>query len=152
MQPVPPCPGPARWWWTQASGLLLCWQLQLGTYSMGFFFFSSQLCCPLRFQNSHRPACEKVSYCVETSPPSWLPPQGKSLSLTLLSLFAFYILSYKEVGLPFWVPGVLRQHSEVVLLKLFSIQMTFWWIYGGESGLPVLFLHHLGTNPSFFPF
>ena len=28
----------------------LCWQLQLGTCSVGFF--SSRLCCPLRFQNS----------------------------------------------------------------------------------------------------
>ena len=29
------------------------WQLWLGTYSVGsFFFFSSQICCPLRFQNS----------------------------------------------------------------------------------------------------
>ena len=39
MQPTPPCPAPPRWWWTQASGPLLCWQLQLGTYSAGFFFY-----------------------------------------------------------------------------------------------------------------
>ena len=52
---------------------------------------------------------------------------------------------FKEIGLPFWVPGVLCQCSEVVLWKLLNIQMIFWWICGGESGLPVLFLHHLGT-------
>ena len=61
MQPTPPCPAPPRWWWTQTSGPLLCWQLQLGTYSAGFFFylfiiiiifFFCQLCCPLRFHNS----------------------------------------------------------------------------------------------------
>ena len=53
MQWAPPCPAPARWWWTWASGLLLCWQLQLGAYSVGYLFiFFSWLCCPLRFQNS----------------------------------------------------------------------------------------------------
>ena len=45
-----------------------------------------------------------------------------------VSLFVFYILSYLlsiENGLPFWVPGVLRQHPEVVLWKLLSIHMIF---------------------------
>ena len=32
---------------------------------------------------------------------------------------------FKENGLPFWVPGVLRQCSEVVLWKLLSIQRIF---------------------------
>ena len=32
---------------------------------------------------------------------------------------------FEENGLPFWVPGVLRQCSEVVLWKLLSIQMIF---------------------------
>ena len=44
------------------------------------------------------------------------------------------------------MPGVLCQCSEVVLWKLLSIQVIFWWICGGESGLPVLFLCHLGTT------
>ena len=39
MQPVPPCPALAGWWWPQASGLFLHWQLQLGMYSVGFIFF-----------------------------------------------------------------------------------------------------------------
>ena len=39
MQPRPPCPAPAHWWWKRVSGLLLHWELQLGTYSVGFFFF-----------------------------------------------------------------------------------------------------------------
>ena len=37
---------------------------------------------------------------------------------------------FEENGLPFWVPGVLCQHSEVVLWKLLSIQndllMNLW--------------------------
>ena len=32
---------------------------------------------------------------------------------------------FEENGLPFWVPGVLCQHSEAVLWKLLSIQMIF---------------------------
>ena len=38
------------------------------------FIFSSQLCCPLRFQNSHRPAGCRVSWCLETSPPLRIHP------------------------------------------------------------------------------
>ena len=66
--------------------------------------------------------------------------------------FIFYLLSFtlppfEENGLPFWVPGVLCQRSEVVLWNLPSVQMIFRWICGGESGLPVLFLCHLRTAP-----
>ena len=78
-------------------------------------------------------------------------PQDRSPSLTLLSLFCilyFVLQPFKKNGLPFWVPGVLHQDSEVVLWKLLSIQMIFWWICGGESGLPILFLCHLGTAHS----
>ena len=39
----------------------------------------------------HRPAGERGSWCLETYPPSRLPPQYRSLSLTLLSLFLFFI-------------------------------------------------------------
>ena len=43
---------------------------------------------------------------------------------------------FKENELSFWVPGVLCQHSEVVLWKLLSIQMTFWWIFLGGKWNP----------------
>ena len=52
MQPESSCPAPTCWWQTGASGLLSCWELQLSAYSVGFLFFSSWLCCPLRFQIS----------------------------------------------------------------------------------------------------
>ena len=39
MQPTPPSSAPDNSWWTQASGLLLCWELWLDTYSVGCFFF-----------------------------------------------------------------------------------------------------------------
>ena len=64
--------------------------------------------------------------------------------LSFLS-FIFYLPPFKDNGLPFWVPDVLCQHSEVVLWNLLSIQMFFWWICEGESGLPVLFLCRLRT-------
>ena len=54
---------------------------------------------------------------------------------------------FEDNGLPFWVPGVLRQRSEVVLWYLFSVQMIFRRICGGGSGLPILFLCHLRTPP-----
>ena len=39
----------------------------------------------------HRPTGKRVSWYLETSPPSWLPPQDRSLSLTLLALFLSFI-------------------------------------------------------------
>ena len=53
------------------------------------------------------------------------PSQDRSQSLTLLY---FVLPPFEENGLPFWVSGVLHQCSEVVLWKLLSIQMIFWWI------------------------
>ena len=95
----------------------------------------------------------RVSYYVETSPLSWLPPQSGSPSLILLCLFLSFIFcstSFEKIGLPFSVPGVLCQNSEAVLWKFLDIKMIFWWICRGESGLPILFLHHIGTMlPSF---
>ena len=71
------------------------------------------------------------------------PPAFGSQSYSYSSLKTHF----EENGLPFWVPGVCHQCSEVVSWKLFSIQMIFWWICGGEGGLLVLFLCHLGTTP-----
>ena len=51
-----------------------------------------------------------------------LHPQLFYLSFYLLYLF---LPSFKNNGLPFWVPGVLRQCSEVVLWNFLSVQMIF---------------------------
>ena len=56
-----------------------------------FFVFFFQLCCHLRFQNSSQTRLSEVSYTSETSPPSRLPPQDGSLSLTLLCLLLSFI-------------------------------------------------------------
>ena len=136
----------------RASGLLLRWELWLSAYSVGFSF--SFLIPPNHVaiwdsKTPHGPAGERVSWCLETSS-SWLRPRDGSPSLTILSLFLSFIFvlpPFEEKGLPFWVPAVLCQHSEIVLWKLLSSQMIFWWICGGESGLPILFLCHLKTSP-----
>ena len=71
--------------------------------------------------------------------------------LFCLSFYLLYFVlpPFEDNGLPFWVPNVLCLHSEVVLWNLLSVQMFFWWICGGESGLPILFLCHLRTAPQF---
>ena len=56
-----------------------------------------------------------------------LPGMGLHPQLFRLSYCLLYFVPppLEESGLPFWVPGVLCQHSEVVLGKLLSIQMIF---------------------------
>ena len=41
------------------------------------------------------------------------------------SLLYFFLPPFKDNGLLFWVPGILCQHSEVVLWNLLSVQMFF---------------------------
>ena len=153
MQPTPLCPAPARWWGTQASGLLLHRQLWLGMYSvvLFLFLFSSQLCCPLRFKNSPQTCLWESSYCVETSPPSQFPPLGGQVSIpNSMSLF----LSFMFCPTSFWrewaaflgawsPPLVFRscfvevdQHSNDFLMNLL-----------GRKWCSILFLHHLRTAP-----
>ena len=67
--------------------------------------------------------------------------------LFCLSFYLLYFVlpPYKDNGLPFWVPDVLCQHSEVVLWNLLSIKCSFDEFVGEKkfSGLPILFLRHL---------
>ena len=81
---------------------------------------------------------------------SFMSPSPGQVSMANSFCLSFYLLyfvlpPFEENELPFWVPGVLRQHS--VLWKFLSTQMIFWWTSGGESGLPILFLWHLRTAP-----
>ena len=141
MQPTPPCSATC-WWWMQALGVAIR-HIICGFYL--FINFSFWLCCPLRFQNSPQTPGESVSWCSETSALLRLSSQDGSPSLPLVSLFIFIFCptSFRRQWAAFWVPDVVCQHSEVALWNLLSVQMFFWWICGGESGLPVLFLCHL---------
>ena len=119
-------------------------------YSVDFgFCFSSWLCCPLRFQNSPQTRWWEGflvfgNFSTFTYPsPGWL-----SISNSFVSHLLYFVLPpFKDNVLPFWGPVVLCQRSEVVLWNLLNVQMTFRWICGVESGLPDLFLCHLGTAP-----
>ena len=118
-------------------------------YSVGFLFFnfSPSYVSFWDFQNSPQTHLwEDLLLCGNFSFTTPSPGQI-SIPNSSVSIFLFYILSclfLKRNGLPFWVLGVLCQCSEVVLWKLLSIQMIFWWICGEETGLPVIFLCHLG--------
>ena len=71
-------------------------------------------------KNPHRPVCETISYCLETSPTSCLPPQDRSSSLNFCLSFCllyFVLPPFEENWLPFLVSSVLHQRSEVVLWK-----------------------------------
>ena len=93
MQPAPPCPAPACWWWMRGSGLLLCWQLQLDAYSMGFpppIMLPSEIpTLPTDLLVTVSPAVWKL-FLLHDSP----PPGRVSIPNSFVSLFIFYILSY----------------------------------------------------------
>ena len=76
-------------------------------------------------------------------PGTELPPH---LLCLLSRLLYFFLPVFENNGLLFWLPDVLCQPTEVVLWSLLGIEMFFWGICEGESGLPILFLHHL-FNP-----
>ena len=69
--------------------------------------------------------------------------------LSPFSSFIFFPTCFEDNGLLFWLPDVLCQPTEVVLWSLLSVEMFFWGICEGESGLHVLFLCHLRTAPPF---
>ena len=153
MQPTPPCPAPTGWWQMWASVLLLHWQLWLGMYSVLFCFSSflfSLFCWPLRFQNSPQTClCKGFLLCgnfssFTTSSPGWVSiPNSMSLFLS----FIFCPTSFQREWSAFlssWCP--LLVFRRFFLWKLLHIQIIFWWICRGESGLHVLFLCHLGTT------
>ena len=125
--------------------------IAIGYVVFGFFFFPSQVWCPLRFQNSPQ-TCRWEGFLMfgNLLLHDFLP--GTDLRPELFCLLYFVLPPSEENGLPFWGPGILLQHSEVILWKLLSSQMIFWWICGGESGLLVLFLLHLRTAPSRYHF
>ena len=70
-----------------------------------------------------------------------LPSKDGAPSLTLFSLFVFYIFptSFLDNGLLFWVPDVLCQHSEAVLWNLLSAQILFDEFFGEKVISPSYF-------------
>ena len=150
MQPMPPCPAPPSSLvaevcvWATSPLVVVVRHVFCGVFSSPGYVALWDSKTP------HRHTCERVSYCLETSL-SRLSPQDGFPSLTLLSLFLSFIFcptSFQREWAAFLGAWCSLPASEVVLWKLLSIQVIFWWICLGESGLPVLFLHYLGTAPS----
>ena len=138
----------------QASVLLLCWgsyRWACNLWGLIIYLFFLPVILP-----SEVPRLA-TDLPVRVFPGVWkllsflgLPSQERTPSILLLSLFLSFIFfptSFEDNGLLFWVPDVLCRHSEVVLRNLLSVQMFFWWICEGESGLPILFFCHLRTAP-----
>ena len=101
----------------------------------------------------HRLGSESASWCLEASLFFKTPFLGLSSTPTsFVSLFIFYIFSYllsKKMGC---FSGCLMSFAGI--LKLFcgifsASKCSFDEFIGGESGLPVLFLHHLRTAHQF---
>ena len=139
MQPTPPCSAPICWWQLWALGVAIR-HVICGFYLFIYVFIFLPGYVALWYSKiPYRPASERVSWCLETSPLLRLPFQDGSPSLTLLSLFLFFIFvlpPFEDNGLPFWVPGVLCQHQ-----KLFcGICSVFKWSFdefvGEKVGFP----------------
>ena len=137
MQPAPPCSAPACWWWTQASGLLLHRELWLCVYSEGFFSPPGYVAL-WDFKTPHRPASERVSWCLETSPlfktssPGWI-----SVPNSFVCLFIFYILSYLLLKTMGCLSGCLV--SSASIQKLFcGICSAFKWSFDEFVGEKVV--------------
>ena len=158
MQPTHPCPARlaaslsslTRWWQKQASGLLLCWQLWLGAYFVGFFFvFSSWLCCPLRFQNSPQ-TCLWEDFLLFGNFSFTAPSPGQvSIPNSFISVSVFCILSYlilKRMGylLGAWCPPpvfrscfvAVSQHSNDILMNLWREKVVSPSYSSAILGLP----------------
>ena len=131
----------ARVWATSQLGVAVM-HVICGFYS---FIFSSQLCCPLRFQNSPQ-TCQWEGFLVfgnfssfTTSSPAWL-----STLNSFVSLFIFYVLSYllsKTMGC---LSGCLVSSSSIQ--KLFcGICLTFKWSFDEIVGEKVVSLSYSFT-------
>ena len=56
--------------------------------------------------------------------PSWTDLCSYLFCLSFYLLY-FFLPPFEDNGLPFWMPDVLCQHSEIVLWNLLSVQMFF---------------------------
>ena len=140
----------------QVSALLLCWGSYL--WARNLWVLIIYLFFLLVMLTSEVPRLV-TDLPVRVFPGVWkllsflrLPSWDGAPSLPLLSLFLsfiFFSTSFQIQWAAFlgaWCPLLAFR---VVLWNFLSVQMFFWWICGGESGLPILFLHHFRIAPRF---
>ena len=142
MQLVPPCSAPACWWQMQGLGVavkhMIC--------GFDLFIFPPSYVALWDSKARYRPTGESVSWYLEASLFLRLPYWDGSPSLPLLSLFLSFIFcptSFWRQWAAFlgaWCPLPAFRSCFVEFAQLSNVlSMNL----GGESGLPILFLHHL---------
>ena len=94
IQLSPSCSAPVHWWWTKASGLLLCLELRLDVYSLFVCLFLPVMLTSeiLKFPTD-MPV--RVFFLLFGNFSFMTPsPDCVSIPNSFVSLFVFYILSY----------------------------------------------------------
>ena len=115
-----------------------------------FIYFSSRLCCPLRFQNSPQTRWWEGflvfgNFSFTTSSRGWV-----SIPNSFVSLFIFYILSYLLLKTMVCLSGCLVSSTSVQ--KLFcGICSAFKWSFNEFVGEKVVFLSYSSTILGPFP-
>ena len=135
-------------YWATSLLAVAVWRV-LCVFFFCLFVFPSQLCCPLRFQNSPQTHWWEDFLVFGNFSYFTIPSPGWVFVLnSFVSLFIFYMLSYLLLKTMGCLSGCLV--SSTSIQKLFcGIFSSFIWSFngfvGGESGLPILFLCHLMT-------
>ena len=83
MPPAPLHSAPTCWWRVRVSGVLFCWELLLGTQSVGFIYCSPPSQVALWFKNFPQTRQCKTPFLGQIS-----------ILSSFVSLFIFYVLSY----------------------------------------------------------
>ena len=109
-----------------SAWLFVCWQLRLGAYSVAFFFFPSQLCCPLRFQNSPQ-TCWWEGFLLFGNFPSFMTSSPGWVSVP--KSFVSYILSCLLSTRMGCIYGCLMSSASVQKLFCGSCS-AFQWPFG----------------------
>ena len=153
MQPAPPCSAPACWWQTRESGLLLRWELQLGNNMwVLFIYFFLLIMLPSEIPKlpTDPPVRGFPGVCKLLLLQDSLPGMGLHPQLFCLSFYLLYFVlpPFKDNMLTLSVPGILHQHSEVVLWNLLSVQISFNEFVGEKVVLPSYSSGILGLLPA----
>ena len=114
-------------------------------------YFSSWVCCPLKFQGSPQPhhwECFLVfgnfSLFKDSLPSMNLHPYLFCLSFYLSY---FFLLPFKDNGLPFWVPDVPCQHSKLFCGICSAFKCSFDEFFGEKVVSPSYSSTILGPPP-----
>ena len=122
----------------------LCWQLQLGTCSVGFF--SSRLCCPLRFQNSPQALLWEGfllfgNFSFMTPFPEWVSIPNSFVSFFLSFIFcptSYLFLREWAAFLGAWCsPPACRNYFVEVVQHSNDLLMNLWGTKWSPCPIPL---------------